>query len=46
MVASFEARQTPVEAKFGITYCVAVVLARKGLGADRFSAATLVDESL
>ena len=35
-VASFEDRQTPFEAKFGITHSVAVVLAKKGLGRTGF----------
>ena len=45
-VARFEDPQTPLEAKFSVTYCVAAALAGKGLGADGFSAVTLVDESL
>jgi 2-methylcitrate dehydratase PrpD len=45
-VARFEDPQTPLEAKFSVTYCVAAALAGKGLGADGFSTATLNDESL
>jgi 2-methylcitrate dehydratase PrpD len=45
-VASFEDPQTPLEAKFSVTYCIAAALAGKGLGAEGFSTATLNDESL
>lgn len=45
-VARFEDPQTPLEAKFSVTYCVAAALSGKGLGADGFSTATLYDESL